>query len=319
MNWNDTYVNDDLLVKYLLNEATATERQQVENWISLDPANQKYYNDFKLIIEKSELTAADDEKDYDALDRLHQRMENEGLLAKQKSFFTWKRAVAAVLIISISGWLGYTLLNQEKSLVNIHTTASTLKQELPDGSVVTLNKNSQLSADFSGQTRAVDLKGEAFFKVEPDSEKPFVIKVNNIMVKVVGTSFNVKSRNGHTQVIVETGIVKVSRANQSIELRKGEKIEIDDQLPNLSKESVNSKLYNYYYSNEIVCNRTRLDELVPILNEKFNVKITITRPALQDLPINTTFRKETLDQILNIIADTHAIQVVYGGNQILLK
>ncbi|KQC01760.1 FecR family protein [Pedobacter sp. Hv1] len=318
MNWNATNVNDDLLVKYLLNEATITEQQQVENWISLDPANQKYYNDFKLIIEKSELTDAD-EKDYDALDRLNQRMEKEGLIAKPKSWFTWTRTIAAILIVSVSGWLGYTLLNQGKSLITIQTTTATLKQELPDGSIVTLNKNSQLSANFSGKTRAIELKGEAFFKVEPDQSKPFIIKVNKITVKVVGTSFNIKSRNNHTIVVVETGIVKVSKSNQHIELHKGEKIEIDDQDKQLSKQPNNSKLYNYYYSNEIVCNQTRLDELVPILNEKFNVKITITKPTLLELPINTTFKQETLNQILDIIAKTHALQVVYAGNQILLK
>lgn len=318
MNWNDTNVNDELLVKYLLNEATTIEQQQVENWISLDPANQKYYNDFKLIIEKSELTTAD-EKDYDALDRLNQRMEKEGLIAKPKSWFTWTRTVAAILIVSVSGWLGYTLLNQGKSLVTIQTTTATLKQELPDGSIVTLNKNSQLSANFSGETRAIELKGEAFFKVEPDQNKPFVIKVNNITVKVVGTSFNVKSRNNHTIVVVETGIVKVSKSNQHIELRKGERIEISDEDKQLSKKANNSELYNYYYSNEIVCNQTRLDELVPVLNEKFDVKITITKPTLLELPINTTFKQETLNQILDIIAKTHALQVVYTGNQILLK
>lgn len=319
MNLNDTNVNDDLLVKYLLDEATATERQQVESWINLDPANQKYFNDFKLIIEKSELAPPVHEKDYDALDRLNQRMANEGLIAKQNSFFTWTRAVAAILIVSVSGWLGYTLLNPGKSLVNVQTTSATLKQELPDGSMVTLNKNSQLSANFAGETRAVNLKGEAFFKVEPNPKKPFIIKVNNITVKVVGTSFNVKSRNEHTVVIVETGIVKVSKANQSIELRKGEKIDIADQDLNLSKTLNNSKLYNYYYSNEIVCDQTRLEELVTILNEKFNVKISITKPSLLELPINTTFKDEKLDQILDIIAKTHAIQVVYSGKQILLK
>ena len=319
MNLNDTNVNDDLLVKYLLDEATTTERQQVAHWISLDPANQKYLNDFKLIIEKSELKSSVNEKDYDALDRLNQRMEKEGLITKRKSFFTWTRAVAAILIVSVSGWLGYTLFTQGKALVNVQTTSAILKQELPDGSIVTLNKNSQLSANFSGETRAVNLKGEAFFKVEPNPKKPFIIMVNDITVKVVGTSFNVKNRNEHTLIIVETGIVKVSKANQSIELRKGEKIDIADQDLNLSKTLNNSKLYNYYYSNEIVCDQTRLDELIPILNEKFNVKISITKPSLLELPINTTFKDEKLDQILDIIAKTHAIQVIYSGKQILLK
>ncbi len=145
------------------------------------------------------------------------------------------------------------------------------------------------------------------------------IKVNDITVKVVGTSFNVKSRNHYTVIIVESGIVQVNRSAQNIELSKGEKVSIDEKQLDFSKEQNNSRLYNYYYSNELVCNQTRLDELVPILNEKFNVKIIITKPALQELPINTTFKNTTLDQILKVIAGTHAIEVVYANNQILLK
>lgn len=319
MNGNATPMNDDLLVKYLLDEATTIEREQVEAWLNADPANQKYLNDFQLIIEKSELTSAAVEQDHEALARLNQRMQNEGLLTRPKTFFTSTRAAAAILILGVSTWFAYTLWNQQAPPIQVQTSSNTLQQELPDGSVVTLNKNSQLSTHFSSDERTVELKGEAFFEVSPDPDKPFVIKVNDVTVKVVGTSFNIKGRDAHTIVIVETGIVKVSRANQQVELRKGEKVEVGELNAPLTKKENNSALYNYYYSNELVCNQTRLDELVPILNEKFNTKITITRPELQALPINTTFKNKDLRQILYIIAKTHALQVDYSGNQILLK
>jgi transmembrane sensor len=319
MNRNATPINDDLLVKYLLDEASATERQQVEAWLQDDPSHQQYYQHFKLILQKSELNNSDTTQDHEALARLNERMQQEGLLSNRKPFFSWTRAVAAILILGVSTWFAYTLINQEAPAIQVQTTTNTLQQELADGSIVTLNKNSALSTQFTTNERLVNLKGEAFFKVSANAKKPFVIKVDGLTVKVIGTSFNVKSRNEHIVVIVESGIVKVSKANQSVELRKGEKVELIGPNASLTKEKNNSSLYNYYYSHEIVCQQTRLDELVPILNEKFDTKITITRPALQELPINTTFKEETLDQILDVIAKTHGLQVIYSGNQILLK
>ena len=78
-------------------------------------------------------------------------------------------------------------------------------------------------ASFKGKTRSIKLKGEAFFNVAPDKEKPFIIDVNDVQVKVVGTSFNVRSYNGITEVIVETGIVQVTKAGETTELRAGER------------------------------------------------------------------------------------------------
>ena len=91
---------------------------------------------------------------------------------------------------------------------------------MPDGSVITVNKNSTLSypSEFKGKTREVALNGEAFFKVTPNKEKPFIIHVNDVTVRVVGTSFNIRSEKGKTEVIVETGIVQVTKNKRTVSL-----------------------------------------------------------------------------------------------------
>ena len=96
-----------------------------------------------------------------------------------------------------------------------------MNDTLPDGSFVTLNKNSSIHypKKFPGRKRNIELKGEAFFTVTPDKEKPFVISVNDVTVTVVGTSFNIKSVSGKTQVVVESGIVQVTKNNKTIELK----------------------------------------------------------------------------------------------------
>lgn len=93
---------------------------------------------------------------------------------------------------------------------------------LPDGSMITLEPNSRLTYPdrFAGNTREVELTGEAFFEVKPNHEKPFIVHTANIMATVLGTSFNVEAYpNGIAKVVVATGRVKVQTVNAVNELQ----------------------------------------------------------------------------------------------------
>ena len=80
--------------------------------------------------------------------------------------------------------------------------------ELPDGSIVSLNKNSKISYDGSFEPRIVKLEGEAFFSVN-EGETPFIVETEDGEVEVVGTEFNVKSKGDKMEVEVEEGGVKM--------------------------------------------------------------------------------------------------------------
>ncbi|HEY1060178.1 MAG TPA: FecR domain-containing protein [Daejeonella sp.] len=324
MNKTNTHIKDDLLVKYLLKEASPAEQLQVEKWMEADKSNLSYFNAFKLIIETSQLNPDNAVNESEALSRLHQRMQKESGNSKGKNLFSvssFIRIAAAILIVGTIIWFTYPLLYNNAKLVAVQTNGGVLQQTLPDGSTVRLNKNSFISypGKFAGNIRSVQLKGEAFFEVKSDKEQPFVIKVNDISVKVVGTSFNIKSRNNQTVVIVKSGIVEVTKDNEHIKLHAGEKVQVHPGMTGLLKETSKGRLYDYYFSNELVCDGTPLSELMEILNEKFEVNIIITRPSLKELPLTTVFHDESLDQILKVIAATFNINVEYQGKQILLK
>lgn len=321
-NFND--INNDLLVRYLLNETDHEERLQAEEWIAASDNNRKYFEDFKLIWEQSKKLAANSTiTENDAWQRLRQRMhptESKPAIVRSIGYtFQWKRIAALLAVVAIVTWLMMTVLGNKTITVASHQAV--LASTLPDGSVVTLNKNAVLSyaGKFKGNERNVSLQGEAFFAVAPDKKKPFVIHVNDVTVKVVGTSFNIKSSNGHTEVIVETGIVQVTRNDHTIELRPKEKTVVTAQDTALQKETVADKLYDYYRSKEFVCNNTPLWKLVATLNEAYNVNITIERPALRNLPITTTFSNKPLDSVLAVIGQTLDATIVHENNQIILK
>jgi transmembrane sensor len=295
----------------------------VKKWIADDVSNQKYFDQFKLIWDSSKQLAAqstvDENKAWQKFQsRIHIR--NEAIPLKKK--FPWMRiAAAAALLISV-GLITYLLLGKQGATNEREILAqqTVVNDTLPDGSMVTLNKRAFLFyKEKPGKTREVRLKGEAFFNVVPDKKKPFIIQANDVIVTVVGTSFYVKAGNGITEIVVETGIVQVTRNDKTIELRPGEKTTVSDSDSILVEKEVTDKLHNYYRSKEFVCDNTPLWKLVEVLNEAYDTNIVIANDELKDLRLNVPFINESLDQVLNVVSLTLRIKVTRDGDQIILQ
>jgi transmembrane sensor len=326
LSQNFYHITDDLLVKYLLAEATPEEAGMVEEWLAADATNKKQFEDFKTIWEESKkLAVVSTVDDDEAWQRFKNRVQNEGnkgAAVRKMRPVAWLKIAALFILVAGAGLFGYQMFSENKvEALAVVSKGSTLVDTLPDGSVVTLNKNSSLNypSKFKGNTRTIALKGEAFFNVTPDKEKPFIINVNDVQVKVVGTSFNIRSENGVTEVIVETGVVQVTRNNKTVELRPAEKIKTGGVDSALVKERVEDKLYNYYRSKEFVCDDTPLWKLVEVLNEAYGANILIENKELRGLKLNTTFNNESLDRILEIVSQTFGITITKEQDRIILK
>lgn len=236
----------------------------------------------------------------------------------------WLRVAASLALLialgwAISQWIGGGEKVQEMA---VQTVNDVLVDSLPDGTTVTLNKNSSLHypSRFTGKQRPVRLQGEAFFKVKPDKEKPFVITVNDVEVTVLGTSFNIRTdEKGRTEVVVETGRVRVAHAGRTIELQANERTLVATADSTLQKESQPDKLYNYYRTREFVCNDTPLWKLAEVLNEAYGVEITLTTGHARSQRINTTFNNESLERVLELISETCGVEISRTGNQIEIR
>jgi ferric-dicitrate binding protein FerR (iron transport regulator) len=210
------------------------------------------------------------------------------------------------------------LANKE---ITLASNNEVLIDTLPDGSVVTLNKHSSLvySKDFNEKTRDVVLKGEAFFSVAPNKQKPFEIKVGEVKVHVVGTSFNVKEESSQTEVIVETGVVKVSVADEFVKLLPKEKVVVHKNNAKLDVTKSEDLLYNYYRTKTFECNNTPLYELVVALNKTYDTQIVIANDNTKRLRMTTTFKDMPLGDILKIIAKTFNLSIEQHDGEITLK
>lgn len=316
---------DDLLVKYMLGEASASEQEQVQQWRNASSANELYFSQLTAVWEKTKLAAVNSTvSEDDAWLRFQQKIKPDTTPAtvvsiKKPTRYLW-RVAAAVLVLAVTSWLLYNRIQPATTTLASGNTTEVFT--LPDGSVVTLNKNSTVSyhKNFSKETRTVELKGEAFFDIAPNKSIPFeVTTANDIAVKVLGTSFNIKNTAKQTEVIVETGLVEVSRRQQSVRLQQHEKLVVSGDNNTLKKQSNNSELYNHYRTHSFVCNATPLAELVAILNEAYNTNIEIGNPALQQLPITATLKGSSVDSIINIVCLTLNIKATRQNNRIILE
>jgi transmembrane sensor len=321
----DDHTMDELLVKYLCGEATPAESLQAEQWISAHEANRKHYEDFKRIWQQSERIAGESQVNENAAwmrlqNRINKSDAAQPVRREPRPDTQWLKIAVSMLLVGIVSYWVYNRF-YDAHIIDKTTGDKVLTENLSDGSTVTLNRNSQLRypAHFTGDNRAVKLTGEAFFKIAPDKTKPFIISVKGATISVVGTSFDVKNRKGETEVIVATGIVKVKAHGREVQLYPGEKVMVTGTGTELVKQPNKGSLYNYYITGALVCDQTPLYQLVDKLNEVYKVDIAITNSKLRNLPITTTFKDQSLDEILKVIAETFNIRVERQGNRFLLK
>ncbi|MEN0053783.1 MAG: FecR domain-containing protein [Mucilaginibacter sp.] len=316
------HINDELLISYLLKEVSAVQAREVEEWRAADTANEHRFEQFRLIWDSSKNFTAD--PDIDARASL-QKVKQRAAMQRSKvvplyNRYNWLKIAAALMMIAGCAWL---FIKHNNRHVEFATQETVKSDTLSDGSVVTLNKYALLSYPhtFKGSQRNVDLlKGEAFFSVTPNKAKPFIISTGNTTIRVVGTSFNVKNKNGAVEVIVETGIVQVSQGQYTVSLHPGEMALIQAHMNKPVKANSPDHLYNYYRSKEFVADNVPLYRMVEVLNEAYGSHITIERKELNKLPLNTTFKTDdSLDDILKVISHTFKITIEQHNNHIILK
>lgn len=332
------YVNEDMLIKYLVGEATDEEKAFVEKWLTENEENRKQYRDFQLLWETSEKLALDSELDENlAWDRFKQHLAaNDSAIdvddagvrvgATKEPVYrapAWIKLAASIVLISIGVWVSFYAYDRSSfNQILVETVNYTLVDTLADGSIITLNRNSKIQypKHFATDHRSVKLlEGEAFFDVAPDSSKPFHVSFNDVDVKVVWTSFNIKIDEDKTELIVETGVVEVSKKHVVIRLKRDEAVHIDRNSDELNKSVVQDQLYKYYRNSEFIADGTPLYRLVDVLNEAYGVQIVIEDQELENLELNTTLKYNTsIRSNLDLICETFDIKMKKSGEYIVL-
>jgi transmembrane sensor len=119
-------------------------------------------------------------------------------------------AMAAAVVLAAFGWWRWAR-PQPSAQVYATSTGGYERVVLADGSVVELNANSEVRVELLPQERRVALRlGEAHFTVAHDTARPFIVSAHGVVVRAVGTAFNVRLASSAVEVLVTEGKVSVS-------------------------------------------------------------------------------------------------------------
>lgn len=240
--------------------------------------------------------------------------------------------VAASVALLIAAAVGLYLTRIAPSEIRYVTTTAQRGEQitvsLPDSSVVRLNAESSITypENFeNSETRKVELVGEAFFEVKRDEAKPFIIRSDDLVTTVLGTSFNIHAypEDQAITVTVATGKVSIEVAGDQQADRQllitGEQGHYSKGAGNITKTNVNLEKYLAWKDGTILLESATLKEATDILGRWYNTEFVFKNPELKTCTIDGKFRNDQLPNILENLRFLLGIEYqIEAGNRIII-
>lgn len=183
---------------------------------------------------------------------------------------------------------------------------------LEDGTVVQVNAASELlfPAHFKEHIRQVELRGEAYFKVKHNSEKPFNVLLGTLNVQVTGTTFNIKAyeEEGNVSITLVEGSVNVREGQKVLAtLSPGEQFTYHKTTCEYSTSQANISVITSWTEDKFIFNNETIGTIMNELSRWYNVDINVSED-IQDIRYSGILsRKQPLTEILNILHLTNEL------------
>ena len=200
------------------------------------------------------------------------------------------------------------------------------KLTLMDGTKVWLNSNSKLRypSDFGNGVRKVQLEGEAYFQVAKDSVHPFIVDVNNMQVKVLGTSFNVNAYSKEDEVVttlVEGKVeVKDDFWGNKEKLLPNEQFRFNKLNGKASKNQVDTRIYTAWKDGRFVFENESLEDIMTRLSRWYDVEVFYLNNSTKDLRFTgDVARYENINEILEMIEITQKVKFTIKERSLMIE
>lgn len=235
-------------------------------------------------------------------------------------------AAAAIILLSL-GTIGiYLGTNGTFSRNMTFVTGNDQKNllvSLPDGSNIMMNRNTVLSyrTNFGKRNRDVKLNGEAFFEIAPDALKPFIVDAGTAKVKVVGTTFNVRTNNSISgvEVYVKTGKVLLSDNSGFHSLELDPEFVGKVNLSNSLKEVNNNPNYLAWKTEKLFYNGQKLEVVFNDLKSVYNMDIVADDPGINDNVWTSPIDTQEQDTIIRLICTSFNLSYTKDGEMYHLR
>lgn len=299
--------------------AVTAESAIFKQWLEMDPANLTLAMEGKKLVEsivlqekplpEGQLAAA--------LKRLaatiNAQQHQAPVISMGRAVKRWWWAAAMFVLLAGAG-IFYAKVKQQPVQSGIAAGyGELLEHELPDGSLVTLNANSQIhiGEGFENKKeREVWLTGEAFFHVKKTTDhKRFVVHTDRFDIVVTGTQFNVVNRGDKTNVLLTEGSVFLKMPDgKELKMVPGDFVELtganDPFRKNVSAEKVLA-----WKDRKLVFENTPLHDAVQQIMDQYGVKILIPDQQLADTAqVSGIVPSDNLDLLLTLLEEGNGLK-----------
>ncbi len=288
----------------LSGEGSTEDLVRLEELLAEDETNKTFHDELVKTWDGAEkakgITQAEADQEWV---RLRKAIRNDS--GKKSTSFSLLRIAASIILFASIGFVIFFSTRDNNTTIVAQEIQTKV---LGDGTSVTLNASSELvyTPSYGKESRDVSLKGEAYFDVERDESKPFIIHTSSFDIKVLGTSFNVKALEDKptAEVVVVTGTVEVSYQGNSVVLEVGEKGILNKQSGQLFKVFNNDVNFMSWRTKKFTFNDVSLDNVVEVLNSAFHSKLFISGTEVQNCPVTVSFENQSLTSILEVLKVT---------------
>ncbi|HEY1165317.1 MAG TPA: FecR domain-containing protein, partial [Chitinophaga sp.] len=265
-----------LLIRFIDGTANETEQERVLAWINSDAANKELYFRVKDILDRQRATGISPEDISAQWQQVQQAM-----APPRRSFNRGWMKYAAVFLLALSVAAFFFYRNNRAPgliLVKLLPTDSARMIRLPDSSLVWLGPGTELQYHPQmNEGREVWIKGTGYFDVKAqDARHAFLVHMQRMQVRVLGTSFVVSEDERRSSVVVSSGAVKVSAQEQEQTLRPNQRWLVEGGR--FRKERVNAALYTAWKDDDPYFENTSLAEVAEMLSVIYGYTITIEKP-----------------------------------------
>ena len=303
----------ELLAKHFSEETNAKEEKSIE---SFKVSNQEEYNILKKLWVTDGLNVIDFDKQ-----KAWQKLKASKTTKVRRIHFSIRKIAAVALVLFASLFvIQYYTGHQDNTFVELKADKKKQIIELEDGSTIHLNKGASLSYPkvFDGENRLVSLKGEAYFDIARDEQRPFKIKTEHSEVRVLGTSFNINTNQDSTMVSVTSGKVQVKSYSNSQEVVLTKKQSVNVTIEGLRTSTNENENFLSWKTGEFSFTDANIGQIVSRLNSYYDNKIQLNSPH-PECQLSATFNKNSLEEILEIITLTCPLKLTENNGFYTLK
>lgn len=320
----------ELIAASLQDGLSEEEAVQLEQWLSSSPVHREKYGELKKLwaggLTDYELYCqANAEAGWSALQQkigLGSTTEETGAKIVQGRFSRRMRMIAAAaIVIIVAGFAWWFFPHGNKN--DVYATAGNehKKISLPDGSTIVLQPQTRIEVlAYDEDKRTVMLhRGEAFFEVTHEERRPFVVNMESLSVKDIGTSFTVRRTQDSINVAVFSGKVSFSndKTGEAKEMEAGSSLCFYVAAQRFG--NIRSTVAAPASTNALRFNDMPLLRVLDVFRKVYGKNVQLSDTAMAQERFNANLEGESFENSLNVLCSSLNLEYVQKNGVYFIK